>query len=178
VKTNGITNENNFVSNSVGIYRQTIFIGDTVGIYHPCHNHRELQKNYHPCHNHRRIYSVDAYRYYYRQNISIGILQSSEIFTVHTTITDCHSVGDYRCNYRRNYSVGKVLTGIIFLARFAVCKTVGVFFLFSTELATEREITDDQYSDERIRSVKILPTNCVPYTNGMNPSVKPFNGVV
>ena len=104
--------------------------------------------------------------------------ESSEIFTVHTTITDCHSVGDYRCNYRRNYSVGKVLTGIIFLARFAVCKTVGVFFLFSTELATEREITDDQYSDGRIRSVKILPTNCVPYTNGMNPSVKPFNGVM
>jgi hypothetical protein len=34
------------------------------------------------------------------------------------------------------------------LARFAVCKTIGVwFFLFPTELATEQGITDDRYSD-------------------------------
>ena len=74
-KTIRIIDRNNFVFNSVGIYQQTIFIGDTIGIYHPCHNHRELQKNYHPCHNHRRIYSVGVYRYYYRRNISVGILQ-------------------------------------------------------------------------------------------------------
>jgi len=34
----------------------------------------------------------------------------------------------------------------LFLARFAVCKIVGVFFLFPTELATKRGITDDRYS--------------------------------
>jgi hypothetical protein len=54
------------------------------------------------------------------------------------------------------------------------------FFLFLIELATERGITDDQ--DGRIPSVmplvRILPTNCMPYTDGMNPSVKLFNGVV
>jgi len=74
------------------------------------------------------------------------------------------------------------------LARFAVCKTVGVplvvvfFFIFLTESVTERGITDDQYSNGWIPSVrplvKILPTDCVPYTDGINPSVKLFNGVV
>jgi len=108
-------------------------------------------------------------------------IESSEIFTAHATITNGHSVGDYHWKYRRNYSVGEVLTGKKILARFAVCKTVGVwFFLFPIELATERGITDDQ--DRRIPSVmplvRILPTNCMPYTDGMNPSVKLFNGVV
>jgi hypothetical protein len=46
----------------------------------------------------------------------------------------------------------------------------------------EWEITDDKYSDEQIPSVrpsvKILPTNCIPYTDRMNPCVKLFNGVV
>jgi len=46
-KTNGITDghftsvifidENNFVSDSVGIYRRTNFVNDTVGIYRPYH---------------------------------------------------------------------------------------------------------------------------------------------
>jgi len=90
-------------------------------------------------------------------------IESSEIFTAHATITN------------------EVLTGKKILARFAVCKTVGVwFFLFPTKLATERGITDDQ--DGRIPSVmplvRILPKNCMPYTDGMNPSVKLFNGVV
>ena len=49
---------------------------------------------------------------------------------------------------------------------------------FPTEVAMERGITDDQYFDRRILSVKMLPTNCVPYTDGMNPSVKLFKGVV
>ena len=43
-------------------------------------------------------------------------------------------------------------------------------------------ITDDQYSDRLIpsarSSVKMLPTNCVSYTDGMHLSVKLFNGVV
>jgi len=42
----------------------------------------------------------------------------------------------------------------------------------------EREITDDQYCDGCILSVKILPMNCVSYIDKMNPSVKLFNGVV
>jgi hypothetical protein len=45
-------------------------------------------------------------------------------------------------------------------------------------LAKEWEITDDQNSDGRIPSVKILPTVCVPHTDEMNPSVKLFNGLV
>jgi hypothetical protein len=73
---------------------------------------------------------------------------------------------------------------IFFFGALTVCKTVGVwlFFLFPTELATEWKITDDQYSDGQISSVrssgKILPMNCVPYTNGMNILIKLFNGVV
>jgi len=46
----------------------------------------------------------------------------------------------------------------------------------------EQRITDDQYSGRRIPSVmpsvKMLPTNCVSYTNRMNPSIKLFNGVM
>jgi len=55
-------------------------------------------------------------------------------------------------------------------------------FFFLTEVATERGIIDDQYSNRRILSVmpsvKMLPTNVLSYTDGMNPSVKLFNGVV
>jgi hypothetical protein len=43
-------------------------------------------------------------------------------------------------------------------------------------------ITDDQYSGRRIPSVmlsvKMLPMNCVSYTDGINLLVKLFNGVV
>jgi hypothetical protein len=50
------------------------------------------------------------------------------------------------------------------------------------EVATEMGITDDQYSDRHVPlvmlSVKMLPMNCVFYTNRMHPSVKLFNGVV
>jgi len=42
----------------------------------------------------------------------------------------------------------------------------------------KRGITDDQYSNRRIPSVKMLPMNCVSYTDGMNPSVKLFYGIV
>ena len=65
---------------------------------------------------------------------------------------------------------------LFFLACLAVCKTIGVwFFLFPIKLATEREITDNQYSDGRIPSVrpsvKLLPMTCMPCTDGMNESV-------
>lgn len=42
----------------------------------------------------------------------------------------------------------------------------------------EWEINDDQNSDEQISSVKILPTVFVPNTDGLNLSIKLFNGVV
>jgi hypothetical protein len=69
------------------------------------------------------------------------------------------------------------------LARVSVCKTVGgLFFLFATELATERGITDNYYTDRRVSSgrpsVIISPMEFIPVTNGMSPSVKLFNGVV
>jgi len=57
-----------------------------------------------------------------------------------------------------------------------------VVFLFATELATERGISNDYYTDGRIPSVRpsviILPTEFMPVTDGIIPSVKLFNGVV
>jgi len=42
-----------------------------------------------------------------------------------------------------------------FVARVSVCKTVGGwFFLFATELATKRVVTDDYYTDRRVPSVR------------------------
>ena len=70
-----------------------------------------------------------------------------------------------------------------FFARVSVCKTVGgLFFLFATELATEREFTDDYYTDGRVPSVSpsiiISPTEFIPFTDRVNSSIKLFNGVV
>lgn len=42
----------------------------------------------------------------------------------------------------------------------------------------KRKITDDQYSDRRIPSVKKLPINCMSYTDGMILSIKLFNSIV
>jgi hypothetical protein len=57
-----------------------------------------------------------------------------------------------------------------------------LFFLFTTELVTERGITDDYYTDRRVLSVRpsviISPTEFIPVTDGMSQSVKLFNGVV
>jgi hypothetical protein len=57
-----------------------------------------------------------------------------------------------------------------------------VVFLFTTELAMERGITDDYYTDRRVPSVRpsviISPTKLIPVTNRISPSVKLFNGVV
>jgi hypothetical protein len=64
----------------------------------------------------------------------------------------------------------------------SVRPSVGCFFLFATELAMEREITDDYYTDGRVPSVRpsviISPTEFIPVTNGMSPSVKLINGVL
>jgi len=51
-------------------------------------------------------------------------------------------------------------------------------FLFATDLATEMGFTDDWYTDERVPSVIIVPTNFIAFTDGMSLSVKLVNGVV
>jgi len=53
-----------------------------------------------------------------------------------------------------------------------------VFFLFATELAMEMGVTDDYYTDGRVPSVIISPTEFIPVTDRISPSVKLFNGVV
>jgi hypothetical protein len=53
-----------------------------------------------------------------------------------------------------------------------------LFFLFATELATKREVTDDYYTDGRVPSIIISPTEFIPVIDGISPSVKLFNGVV
>jgi hypothetical protein len=70
-----------------------------------------------------------------------------------------------------------------FLVRVSVCTTVGgLFFLFAIELSTKREITDDYYTDGCVLSVRlsviISPTEFIPVTDRISPSVKLFNGVV
>jgi len=122
------------------------------------------------------------YRWHYRRTVSVGILQRvlKYLLPMPQLPTDWPSV--IKCwKYRKNNSVSKVLAWKkkIWHSLF-VCKTVGVFF--STEVATEMGITDNQYSNRWIPSVmlsvKKILMNCVSYTNGNNLSVKLFNGVV
>jgi len=89
----------------------------------------------------------------------------------------------YHWKYKQNKFAGKVLAGNFFWHASLVYKTISVwFFLFLIELATKRGITDDQYSDGRIPlvvpSIKMLPMNCVSYTDRMHPLVKLFNSIV
>jgi hypothetical protein len=68
------------------------------------------------------------------------------------------------------------------LARVSVCKavsvpSVGCFFLFATELAMEQGFTDDYYTDGRVPSVIISPTEFIPFTDGISPSVKLFKTI-
>jgi hypothetical protein len=61
--------------------------------------------------------------------------------------------------------------------------SVSFFCFFITDINDDRSrITDAHDSDgfvsSEIPSVIILPTVCVPYTDGINPSVKLYNGVV
>jgi len=71
-----------------------------------------------------------------------------------------------------------------FLARAypSVRPSVGVFFLFATDLATEMRFTDDWYTDRRVPSVRpsviISPTDFIVVTDGISPSVKLDNVVV
>ena len=98
-------------------------------------------------------------------------IESCKIFTEYATITNVSTNGHspsvfYRelkniyciChNHRQTNSVGKCPTGIYFFG--AHCPSVKplVFFL-RKELATKHGITDEHYSDRRIPSVKMIPT--------------------
>jgi hypothetical protein len=57
-----------------------------------------------------------------------------------------------------------------------------VVFLFATELATKRVVTDDYYTNEGVPSMRpsviISPTEFIPVTDGIIPFIKLFNGVV
>jgi hypothetical protein len=68
-----------------------------------------------------------------------------------------------------------IISSVKFSRELFFLACLAVFFLFPTQLATEWEITDNQYSDGRIPSVrpsvKLLPTTCMPCTDGMNESV-------
>jgi len=59
---------------------------------------------------------------------------------------------------------------------------VGIFVFFTDRHGDGIRITDAHDSDgfvsSEILSVINLPTVCVPFTDGMNPSVKLYNGVV
>jgi len=120
-------------------------------------------------------------------NIRRYFSESCKTITSHAIITDENSVGNavgtYRWNCRRIYSVGNVPAGNFFLARAypSVRPSVfrrWVFFLFATDLATEMGVTDDCYTDGRVPSVIISPTNFIAFTDGISPSVKLDNIVV
>jgi hypothetical protein len=53
-----------------------------------------------------------------------------------------------------------------------------VFFLFATDLATEMGVTDECYTDGRVPSIIISPTDFIAFTDGISPSVKLDNVVV
>jgi hypothetical protein len=81
-------------------------------------------------------------------NIRQHFTESCNTITSHAIITDGKSVGNavgtYRLNFRRIYSVSNVPAGNFFFGvRVSVCKTVGGFFLFVTDLATKMGFTDD-----------------------------------
>ena len=104
------------------------------------------------------------------------LTESYKIFTEYATITDVSTNGlrpsvfhielhNIYCichNHRQLYSVGNITDGttdgmnpsiyfqheFFFLRVFFVCKTIG--FFLPTEIATENDITDERYSDERI----------------------------
>jgi len=116
---------------------------------------------------------TDYIRRWFTESFEIFTIHAKSSMTIPSVITFENTVGHIpSVKFSREF----------FLARFAVCKTVDVFFFFSTKVGTGRGITNDRYFDRRILSVmlsvRILPTNCVSYTDGINLSVKLFNGVV
>jgi hypothetical protein len=127
----------------------------------------------------RGIYSVGVYRLYYRRKYLLTLYR--EFWNIYCP---CHK---HRRPVRRWFTFGntdRISLSVKFSREKKIWRsTVGVWvFFFPTEVATEMEIADDQYSDRHIPSVmpsvKMLPMNCVFYTDRMHPSVKLFNGVV
>jgi hypothetical protein len=129
--------------------------------------------------------SMITYRRIYRRIISIGISQrvATQLPPMPYLPTDNPSVITVEISDRFILSVMFPRETFFFGARVSVCKTVGGwFFLFATELAMERVVTDDYYTDGCIPSVRpsviISPTAFIPDTDRISPSVKLFNGVV
>jgi len=85
--------------------------------------------------------------------------------------------------YRRKYFISNLVAGNFFLGRWSIRQYFHRYFFFIIDRnGDEIRITDDHDSDginpSEIPSVIVLPTVCVPYTNGNHLSVKLYNGVV
>jgi hypothetical protein len=135
--------------------------------------------------NDENISSMITYRRIYRWIISVGISQrvATQLPPMPYLPTDNSSVITVEISDGFIPSVMFPRETFFFVARVSVCKTVGGwFFLFATELATKRVVTDDYYTDRRVPSVRpsviIWPTTFIPDTDRISPSVKLFNGVV
>jgi hypothetical protein len=128
--------------------------------------------------------------------VSVGIVVSFSIFKVvpqsPTKIpsefpsllpTDIPSVITVEF-YRRKYFISNLVAGNFFFGALihpSVFPSILFFFIIDRN-GDEIRITDDHDSDginpSEIPSVIVLPTFCVPYTNGNHLSVKLYNGVV
>jgi hypothetical protein len=108
--------------------------------------------------------------------------ESCKIFTAYAIITDEKSIGDLPGEIQTELIRRYISSGKFFWRVFSVCKTVGVYFFLSIEVATGMKITDYQYFNRCfpsvMLSVKFIPTDSVSYADGNNPSVKLLNVVV
>jgi len=112
----------------------------------------------------RNIPSMITYRRIYRRIISVGI--SQRVATQLPPMPYLPSVITVEISDGFIPSVMFPQETFFFGACVSVCKTVGGwFFLFAIELAMERVVTDDYYTDGRVPSVRpsviISPTESV-----------------
>jgi hypothetical protein len=150
--------------------------------------HRELEKNYGlvpqlPMESQTKI--TDSH---HRRNSSVSILQRvGKKLRTCATITNGITDGITVEFYRQNIMSVNWWREFIFLAPLSVCMSVGNFVGIFVFFITDRNgdgirITDAHDSDgfvsSEIPSVIILRMVCVPYTDGINPSVKLYNGAV
>jgi hypothetical protein len=144
--------------------------------------HRELEKNYGPVPQLPTASPTDVTDGHYRRNISVVISQrvGKQLWAC-ATMTNGITDGITVEFYKRNIPSVTWWREIFLLARLSVCMSVGIFF-FTDRNGDEIRITDAHDSNgffsSEIPSVIILPTVCVPNTDGSNPSVKLYNGVV
>jgi len=144
--------------------------------------HRELEKNYGPVPQLPTESQTAITDGFHRQNSSVGISQRvGKKLRACATITDGITVEFYRRNIASVTCGGNLF---FWHAYPSVCpsKIPSVFFFITDRNDDGIRITDAHDSDgfvsSEIPSVIILPTVCVPYTDGINPSVKLYNDVV